>query len=167
MFFWLINSQLAYSMKKKISQKKFHKQFLKSYGKIVKGCNELHLNYFQFLKGNFWKIMHVKEQHAKVFLKAWNAIMQKNDNIYLGIPVSSIYMVGGRGEHMRRNYFTCDSTCAAIILKIALTLALQMFYQFWAQLKYCRSGMIISQSNVIKVKKETFMRYISVARIFD
>ena len=50
--------------------------------------------------------------------------------------------------------------CAASILAI-LSAIVQ------AQLKYCRSGMIVFQSNVIKVKKKTFTRYIGIARIFD
>ena len=56
--------------------------------------------------------------------------------------------------------FTCDSACTASILAI-----LNAIVQ--AQLKCCRSGMIVFQSNVIKVKKKTFTMYIGIARTFD
>ena len=52
-----------------------------------------------------------------------------------------------------------ENTCTASILAI-----LRAIMQ--AQLKYCRLGMIVLQSNVIKVPKITFTRYIGVARIF-
>ena len=54
----------------------------------------------------------------------------------------------------------CADACAASILAILSAIAL-------AQIKYCRLGMIVFQSNVIKVKKKTFTRYIGVAKIFD
>ena len=74
-------------------------------------------------------------------------------------------------------------TCAAIIL-IAIALAPQLFSTgcadacaesilailsaiAQAQFKCCRLGMIVFQSNAIKVKKKTFLRYVGVARIFD
>ena len=54
----------------------------------------------------------------------------------------------------------CADDCVASILAILNAIT-------QAQLKYCRSGMIVFQSNVIKVKKKAFTRYIGVTRIFD
>ena len=54
----------------------------------------------------------------------------------------------------------CADACAASILAILSAIAL-------AQFKYCRLGMIVFRSNVLKVKKKPFVRYIGVARIFD
>ena len=74
-------------------------------------------------------------------------------------------------------------TCDATILR-AIALALLLFLNGCAdaftasilailsaigqaQFKYNRLGMIVFQSNVIKVKKKQFARYIDLARIFD
>ena len=54
----------------------------------------------------------------------------------------------------------CADSCAASILSLLNAIAR-------AQFKYSVLGMIAFQSNVIKVKKKAFTRYVGVARIFD
>ena len=54
----------------------------------------------------------------------------------------------------------CADACAASILVILSAIA-------QAQFKYRRLGVIVFQSNVIKVRKKTFTMYIGVARNFD
>ena len=87
-------------------------------------------------------------------------LRKRLDNLQSKVDTCSVTILLAIALALQSFLNGCADACAASILAILSAIAL-------AQFKYSRLGMIVFKSNVIKVKKKTFTRYIGVAKIFD
>ena len=147
---------------KSLLRKQNEIDFIESHFQILHHLKIVHLAYAPFVN------LFSNLSYFILFLPPCNLFLERC--ISLGLKLLSLhYCVISNFQKWARapQHFTCDSACAAIIFKRLRLKYFSNFERNRASATQIQLGRMVFQSNEIKVKTITLMRYTNVARNFD